>query len=205
MSLLHVLGSINGAEAQASNAFGTTVIVSYHENADGAGFFVWHEDKPELSLDDLHAVFDYSRLGDILWSRYNLNVDADTRASGDYDEDYWTRSVYSQEQKGRLVRQVWIAWAKRQPSPKPSWLVEWEGLSGPDQEVDMLIGEALTAAALRPYLDLCNWIQNHPRASEDERRQREAVAQAQLPPNVVVEYVWYKNTYALFLRKDRRI
>lgn len=47
------------------------------------------------------------------------------------------------ESLGRMVRNVWIAWTKEQPCPKPSWLVPWEGLSEPDREVDRRIGEAL--------------------------------------------------------------
>jgi len=48
--------------------------------------------------------------------------------------------------KGRLVRETWVEWARRQPSPKPSWLVPWEDLAEPDREVDRQIGEALYAA-----------------------------------------------------------
>lgn len=47
------------------------------------------------------------------------------------------------EQLGQIVREVWIAWAKEQPAPKPSWLVPWESLSEPDKEVDRRIGERL--------------------------------------------------------------
>ncbi len=47
------------------------------------------------------------------------------------------------ERLGRRVREVWIAWAKQQPNPKPSWLVEWDGLSEPDKEVDRRIGCAI--------------------------------------------------------------
>jgi hypothetical protein len=47
------------------------------------------------------------------------------------------------ESKGRMVREVWIEWAREQPNPKPSWLVPWEGLAEPDREVDMRIGERL--------------------------------------------------------------
>jgi hypothetical protein len=47
------------------------------------------------------------------------------------------------ETLGKLVRQTWIEWAKEQPNPKPSWLVEWDNLSEPDQEVDRRIGEAV--------------------------------------------------------------
>lgn len=51
----------------------------------------------------------------------------------------------SREELGRLVREVWIEWAKEQPNPKPSWLVPWEDLSEPDREVDRRIGERLAA------------------------------------------------------------
>jgi hypothetical protein len=44
---------------------------------------------------------------------------------------------------GRLVREVWIEWAREQPNPKPSWLVPWEGLSESDREVDRRIAERL--------------------------------------------------------------
>jgi hypothetical protein len=44
---------------------------------------------------------------------------------------------------GRRVREVWVAWAKEQASPKPSWLVPWEGLSELDKEVDRRIGAEL--------------------------------------------------------------
>ena len=44
---------------------------------------------------------------------------------------------------GRLVREVWITWAREQPDPKPSWLTPWEVLTEIDREVDRLIGERL--------------------------------------------------------------
>ena len=47
------------------------------------------------------------------------------------------------ETLGRLVREVWIAWAREQPNPKPSWLVPWDALAEPDREVDRRIGEVL--------------------------------------------------------------
>lgn len=52
------------------------------------------------------------------------------------------------EQLGRRVREVWIAWAREQPNPKPSWLVPWEGLSEPDKEVDRRIGAAIWCDAM---------------------------------------------------------
>lgn len=47
------------------------------------------------------------------------------------------------EALGKVVRNVWISWARMQPNPKPSWLVPWEELSEPDKEVDRCIGERL--------------------------------------------------------------
>jgi hypothetical protein len=44
---------------------------------------------------------------------------------------------------GRLVRETWVTWAKRQRRPKPSWLIGWDYLDADQREVDMLIGEAV--------------------------------------------------------------
>lgn len=44
---------------------------------------------------------------------------------------------------GRLVRELWIGWAKTQPNPKPSWLVPYDELSEADKEADRVIGEGL--------------------------------------------------------------
>lgn len=55
----------------------------------------------------------------------------------------------SREDLGRVVREAWIAWARRQPNPKPSWLVPWGSLPAPDREVDMLIGEAVREHVVR--------------------------------------------------------
>ncbi len=52
------------------------------------------------------------------------------------------------EALGRIVREVWIAWAYEQAAPKPSWLVPWEGLSECDREVDRRIGERIAREAL---------------------------------------------------------
>ncbi len=49
---------------------------------------------------------------------------------------------------GRIVRDAWIAWAKTQPDPKPSWLVPYDELSEPDKEADRQIGEAVRRASI---------------------------------------------------------
>jgi hypothetical protein len=50
------------------------------------------------------------------------------------------------EDLGRIVRETWVAWAREQPDPKPSWLTDWDDLDAGQREVDMRIGEAVAAA-----------------------------------------------------------
>lgn len=57
-----------------------------------------------------------------------------------------TLTAPERDDLGRIVRDEWMAWAREQPNPKPSWLVEWDRLSEPDREVDRRIGERLFAA-----------------------------------------------------------
>jgi hypothetical protein len=71
------------------------------------------------------------------------------------------------EAMGRLVRKVWIEWAREQPNPKPSWLVEWEGLSEPDKEVDCRIGEAVANAERTAIIE---WLRTRARLSLTEAR-----------------------------------
>jgi hypothetical protein len=44
---------------------------------------------------------------------------------------------------GRMVREVWIEWAKQQPVAKLHWLTPYDQLDEPDKEVDRRIGERL--------------------------------------------------------------
>jgi len=60
------------------------------------------------------------------------------------------------ETGGRLVRKVWVTWAKEQPNPKPSWLVPWEELSEPDREVDRRIFEACFVLAVAAGKGACS-------------------------------------------------
>lgn len=53
------------------------------------------------------------------------------------------RRTADREELGRLVREVWIMWAREQPNPKPSWLQPWEALTEPEREVDRRIGATL--------------------------------------------------------------
>lgn len=64
---------------------------------------------------------------------------------------------------GKRVREVWIGWALKQGSPKPSWLVPWDQLSEPDKEVDRQIGEALWEFGLDCGAAVCRC------AAEEER------------------------------------
>lgn len=49
----------------------------------------------------------------------------------------------TREDLGRLVRKVWIEWAREQPTPKPTWLAPWEELTEAEKDVDRRIGETL--------------------------------------------------------------
>ncbi|HEX3640625.1 MAG TPA: hypothetical protein VHV10_04990 [Ktedonobacteraceae bacterium] len=53
----------------------------------------------------------------------------------------------NREEGGRLVRLAWIRWAKQQPDPKFSWLVEWDDPRFPeaDREADRQIWDAIVA------------------------------------------------------------
>ena len=46
---------------------------------------------------------------------------------------------------GRVVRDAWIAWARTQSDPKPSWLVPYDKLSEDDKEADRQIAETVLA------------------------------------------------------------
>jgi hypothetical protein len=50
------------------------------------------------------------------------------------------------EQRGQLVRKVFMEWAAQQEHPHDSWLIPWEELDAGQKEVDMRIGEAIAAA-----------------------------------------------------------
>lgn len=54
------------------------------------------------------------------------------------------------ERLGRVLRDAWLAWARRQPCPKPSWLLPWDALPAEHQEVDMCMAEAVLASVLQP-------------------------------------------------------
>lgn len=55
---------------------------------------------------------------------------------------------------GRMVRTVWVEWAKEQPNPKASWLQPWEALTEPEREVDRRIGERIaTIRSSAPAVD----------------------------------------------------
>lgn len=54
----------------------------------------------------------------------------------------------TREELGKLVREVWMEWAKEQAYCKPSWTRTWEELSEADREVDRMIGAAIWNKAL---------------------------------------------------------
>jgi hypothetical protein len=60
----------------------------------------------------------------------------------------------SRELLGRVVRAAWVAWAKEQPDPKPSWLTGWDELDDGQREVDMRIGAAVAKHAAEQCADV---------------------------------------------------
>ena len=55
----------------------------------------------------------------------------------------------NREKLGELVRNIWIAWAMKQPHVKSSWVVPYESLSDADQEADRMIGEGVASFVLQ--------------------------------------------------------
>jgi hypothetical protein len=67
--------------------------------------------------------------------------------------DWWWNArnasdAHKREFLGRVVRAAWIIWAKKQPNPKPHWLLEYDDLSEPEKEVDRQIAEAVERGLL---------------------------------------------------------
>lgn len=54
-----------------------------------------------------------------------------------------TIGEHRRENLGKRVHEVWAAWARTQPNPKPEWLVPWDELEERYKEVDRRIGSAL--------------------------------------------------------------
>jgi hypothetical protein len=59
-----------------------------------------------------------------------------------------TSATPDRDDLGRMVREAWVAWAKEQCAPKPSWLAPYDDLSEADKEADRRIGKALYSAGL---------------------------------------------------------
>lgn len=78
---------------------------------------------------------------------------------------------------GQIVRMAWVAWAQKQPSPKPSWLVPWSELNEVDREADRCIGEAVAKVCVTPELLKVEQRAEAAEAERDRLRERvEAVA-----------------------------
>jgi hypothetical protein len=58
-------------------------------------------------------------------------------------------------QLGRIVRDVWMAWAREQPdvAQRPDWLDPWEQLPARIQDVDTRIGRTLFALGCAAAID----------------------------------------------------
>lgn len=75
--------------------------------------------------------------------------DDSEREGGSFMQEEFLEVGEPRELVGRMVRQVWVEWAREQPHPKPSWLLPWEELDEGQREVDMRIGVALFEAGRR--------------------------------------------------------
>src|SRR5690242_20401120 len=53
------------------------------------------------------------------------------------------------ERLGRIVRDVFVDWAKKQPNPKPNQLIPWQKLPECDKEPNRLIGVALASYGIQ--------------------------------------------------------
>jgi hypothetical protein len=56
------------------------------------------------------------------------------------------KTAEERDKLGEVVREVWIQWAREQPTIKESWVVPYYQLSEPSKEVDRRIGETLFSA-----------------------------------------------------------
>lgn len=78
----------------------------------------------------------------------------------------------NREGLGKLVRDVWVRWAKEQPNPKPSWLLPWEELGEADKEVDRRIGEALAVRGAQYTLKAADRAINAARPLQEHHMRR---------------------------------
>lgn len=97
----------------------------------------WHleqKDRRPVTMGDTVGQIDAHEYADSeMCERTVAAITGRSPASIDFDRDH----------VGRMVRDVWINWAKEQPNPKPSWLVPFDQLTEADKEVDRRIGEVL--------------------------------------------------------------
>jgi len=62
-------------------------------------------------------------------------------------------SGHTADTLGRIVRDAWVAWAKRQPDPKPSWLIPWDECDEQTKDADRWIGIHVAAYLGSPAHD----------------------------------------------------
>jgi hypothetical protein len=98
------------------------------------------DDRVMMTINNVEIRFPHSlHVASVLSSLNVLKIKLDTPASAN--------SI--REQAGRLVRDVWIQWAKEQPdcAEHPSWTVPYDQIAERDREVDRRIGETLIGYA----------------------------------------------------------
>lgn len=89
----------------------------------------------------------------------------------------------NREALGKVVRDVWVAWAAEQPDAKPAWLAPWESLPDHIQDVDMRIGEAVARLVLRGRamkVATAEWVADAIEIDRDELKTANAKLTAEL-------------------------
>lgn len=71
-------------------------------------------------------------------SQFSARVDAELK-----------HSPIDEEELGRVVREIWIEWAREQPNPKASWLIPWDELPEELKVPDRIIGARLFILGMR--------------------------------------------------------
>lgn len=79
----------------------------------------------------------------------------------------------NREDGGRLVREAWIAWAKKQSNPKASWLVPWDALDDASKEASQVIWDHIVGPYVKEYASLA--VAHNRRLDELNRVQAEMV------------------------------
>jgi hypothetical protein len=125
------------------------------EVIEAASEAIWHERYPETAVSwkeavgfaiDRHQVNQVRREARAALNAAGAAVERDSSVGPAKDVTFGNTMAGGYPfEVGKLVREVWIAWAREQPdvSEHPSWLVPWAELPERDREVDRRIEAAI--------------------------------------------------------------